>query len=90
MLVEKDRKNAITFTYPNQKPKTAEQKLFDAIFGLDDDIQEIEEEGWYTLDSVNKESLMRFRRINDRYAPVYWSYPTMPDKIEMKRYAEFY
>lgn len=91
LKVEKDRKNAIHLQYEGQKPKSPEQKLLEAIFGEGDgcDLQEIEEEGWYTFDTVQN-GLFRYRRISDQYSPTWWCYPMMPDGIEMNRRADFY
>lgn len=86
LKVETDR--SFEISYPGKRPDTSEERLFKAIFGTDDDLQEIEQTGWYTRDSINEKHLMRFRLIKE--APEYWCVPVMPDGIRMNWKADFY
>lgn len=86
LKVETDR--SLEISYPGKRPDTPEERLFKAIFGMDDDLQEIEETGWYTRDTLNEKKLIRYRLIKE--APEYWCVPVMPDGIRMNWKADIY
>ena len=81
-MVEHDR--SLKVSYPGQRRETAEERLLKAIFGEDDDLQEIEETGWYTFDTINEKGLLKFRKINEGNAGItHWCYPIGPNGYEI-------
>lgn len=89
-VVEVERDWSEEITYPNKQILSPSQRLMNVVLGksLDNDLEEIEEDGWYSYDCINDKQLLRYRHI--RVPILYWCYPTMPDNSEYDTRASIY